>query len=266
MAVIALCSAKGSPGVTTTALACTLSWHTRAILAECDPAGGSVLAGYLRGQLDGHRGLVPLAVAELRADALEAEFFGQLVDLDAPHRRALLLPGLLDPAQIGTVAPLWERFAGFFADLAHQEPGFDVIVDCGRLAVAQPPWPLLHAADTVLLVARPTLASAAAAVPAVDALRRQLGERGAGRLGLLLVGAGAYPGAEVASRLGLALAAQLPDDPRAAAVLGHGGQVRLRAPLLRAAAAAETPIRALAAAHPGARVPQPAGKQVRDGV
>ena len=62
MAIIALVSAKGSPGVTTTALACALSWHRRLVLAECDPAGGSILAGYLGGALDGPRGIGELAV------------------------------------------------------------------------------------------------------------------------------------------------------------------------------------------------------------
>lgn len=46
MAVLALTSAKGAPGVSTAALAMTLLWPRAALLAECDPAGGSsVLAG-----------------------------------------------------------------------------------------------------------------------------------------------------------------------------------------------------------------------------
>ena len=104
--MIALVSAKGSPGVTVSALAFTLTWPGRCLLAECDPAGGDVLAGYLRGSLDARRGLAELAVAELRG-RLRDEFERQLVDLEAPRRRRLLLPGVRDPAQAATVAPVW---------------------------------------------------------------------------------------------------------------------------------------------------------------
>ena len=49
--LIAMTSAKGAPGVTTAALALALSWPRRTVLAELDPAGGDVLAGYGRGPL-----------------------------------------------------------------------------------------------------------------------------------------------------------------------------------------------------------------------
>ena len=81
MALIALCSAKGSPGVTVTALAFTLTWTRRpVILAECDPAGGDIAAGYLREvQLDG-RGLGQLT-ASLHRGHLAEDSGDQLVDL-----------------------------------------------------------------------------------------------------------------------------------------------------------------------------------------
>ena len=50
MAVIALTSASGSPGVTTTALGLALSWPRPVLLVEADPTGASgLLAGYFRG-------------------------------------------------------------------------------------------------------------------------------------------------------------------------------------------------------------------------
>jgi hypothetical protein len=255
MALVALASAKGSPGVTTAALAFTFSWAARTVLAECDPAGGSVLAGYLRGQVDAGRGLMPLAVAELRhsgaTDRLDQEFWGQLVDLAPPQRQRLLLPGLSDPAQSGTLAPLWNRFAGFFTRLEYAEPSYDVIVDCGRLAAPATPWPLLWAADAVLLVVRPTLPSISAAVPTLAALRSQLNERTASlsSLALLLVGPGPYSASEVSSQLEAPVVGVLPDDRKTAAVLSAGGDVRLSRPLLRAAAGAEVRIRELIAYH-----------------
>lgn len=192
MAIIALVSAKGSPGVTTTALACALSWHRRLVLVEADPAGGSILAGYLGGALDGPRGIGELAVGELRDGNLENAFWSQLVDLDAPKRERLLLPGVVDPAQAGSVTPLWQRFADFFTALERGEPGYDVLVDCGRLQVAGPPWPILRAASVVLLVSRALLPDLSGTRAMVRAIERDFTEHrvSPGTLRLLLVGDG----------------------------------------------------------------------------
>ncbi|HEX8631362.1 MAG TPA: ParA family protein [Catenuloplanes sp.] len=246
MAVVALISAKGSPGVTTTALACTLTWQRRVILAECDPAGGSLLAGYLQGALEGPRGIGELAVAELRDGRLEQDFWSQLVDLDAPRRERLLLPGVVNPAQAGSVAPLWQRFADFFEQLGRDDPEYDVIVDCGRLHVTGPPWPILRAASVVLLVTAARLPDLSSARSAADAIGRDLREYGVapGTLRLLTVGDGHGRG-EVSRGLQLPVIGHLPDDPRTAQVLSYGGTVRARRPLMRAAAALESPVRAL---------------------
>ncbi|GAB3818839.1 ParA family protein [Micromonospora zhanjiangensis] len=246
MAVIALVSAKGSPGVTTAALACTLSWHHRVVLAECDPAGGSVLAGYLGGVLDGPRGIGELAVGELRDGNLETAFWSQLVDLDAPRRERLLLPGVVDPVQAGSVSPLWQRFADFFAGLGRGRPAYDVIVDCGRLHVVGPPWPLLRAADVVLVVTAAHLPDLSSARATVRAIERDFTEHRVppGSLRLLLVGDGHGRG-EVSKALRLPVIAHLPHDPRTAEVLSHGGTVRGGRPLMRAAGALEVPVRSL---------------------
>jgi hypothetical protein len=233
--MIALVSAKGSPGVTTSALAFTLAWPGRCLLAECDPAGGDVLAGYLRGSLEAQRGLAQLAVAELRG-RLADEFDRQLVDLDPPRRQRLLLPGVRDPAQSATVAPVWAAIADHLRQL---KAGTSVVADCGRLNGPQVGWPLLRAADRVLLVVRGTLPSVFHAVPAIPVLHRELAER-ADRLGLLVVEVGPYPPREVAERLQLPLAASLPADDRSARALSFGGPVHWRRPLIRAAAAAHT--------------------------
>jgi hypothetical protein len=237
MSVIALISAKGSPGVTTAALALTLTWPGRCVLAECDPSGGSIQAGYLAGALPADRGIRELAVAELRGDDLRQIWWGQLVDLQAPHRRRLLLPGITDPVQSGALRPVWDRLAGFFHELEDTD-GYDVIVDCGRLVTPNPPWPVLLRADAVLLSLRPTLPAMCAALPAVRALRTQLAEQGAAAdcPALLVTGAGDQPRRTVARELAAPVIATLPDDPRTATVLGHGGRVRAASPLMRAAA------------------------------
>lgn len=240
MAVIALVSAKGSPGVTSTALALALTWPRPCVLAECDPAGGSIQAGYLAGALPADRGIRELAVAELRGEDLRELWWAQLVDLQPPQLQRLLLPGISDPVQSGALRPVWDRIAGFFAELEHLSPGYDVLVDCGRLAAPNPPWPVLHRADAVLLVLPPTLPGMAAAVPTLRTLRGQLAEHGTGAhgLGLLVTGAGDQTLRTVGGQLHNPVVASLPDDPRTAWVLGHGGKVRMNAPLMRAAAQA----------------------------
>ena len=263
MAIIALVSAKGSPGVTTAALAAALSWHRRLVLAECDPAGGSILAGYLGGALDGPRGIGELAVGELRDGSLEHAFWSQLVDLDAPRRERLLLPGVVDPAQAGSVIPLWQRFADYFTALERGEPPYDVLVDCGRLAVGGPPWPLLRAAAVVLLVTRAHLPDLSATRATARAIERDLTEHRVppGTLRLLVVGDG-HGTSEISKALRLPVIARLPHDPRTAEVLAHGGTVRANRPLMRAAGALEVPVRALLdrrrarLAWPGAATPR----------
>lgn len=246
MAIIALVSPKGSPGVTTTALACALSWHRRLVLAECDPAGGSIMAGYLGGAVPGPRGLGELAVAELRDGRLEQDFWTQLIDLDAPRRERLLLPGIADPAQAGSVSPLWQRFADFFLALEKGEPSYDVIVDCGRLHAPSPPWPILRAAAVVLVVTGARLPDLSSARATVGALQRDFRDHrvAAGSLRLLLVGDGHSQG-EISKALELPVIARLPHDPRTAEVLTLGGTVRANRPLMRAANALEVPITSL---------------------
>ncbi|MFJ8579014.1 ParA family protein [Micromonospora sp. NPDC093277] len=246
MAIIALLSAKGSPGVTTSALAAALTWHRRLVLAECDPAGGSILAGYLGGALDGPRGIGELAVGELRDGNLDSAFWSQLVDLDAPRRERLLLPGVVDPAQAGSVTPLWQRFADFFTGLEKGVPPYDVLVDCGRLQVGAPPWPVLRAATVVLLVTRAHLPDLSATRSAVRAVERDFTEHRVppGTLRLLVVGDG-HGSSEISKALRVPVIARLPHDPRGAAVLSFGGTVRSGRPLMRAAGALEVPIRAL---------------------
>jgi hypothetical protein len=246
MALIAMVSAKGSPGVSTAALACTLAWDSRVVLAECDPAGGSVLTGYLAKLEISPIGLLPVAAAALRNE-LSDVFARQLVDLDNRRRgHRLVLPGITDPVQAGTIRPTWEALAGFFVDLEHAEPGFDVLADCGRLNTSAPPLPLLARADLVLLVTRTTgLRDLVPTAATADRLRRELTQsgRGPGSLALVLIGDGPYPRSEVEQRLQLPVLAELPVDPLTAEFLNGGSSRRGSQHLLRAAASAESRIR-----------------------
>ena len=247
MALIVLCSAKGAPGVTVTALAFTLTWNRRIILAECDPAGGDICAGYLREvRLDGH-GLGRLT-ASLARRRLAEDLWTQLVDLAPAERTAmtrLMLPGLSDPAQAAPWTERrapgqpsgWEQLATLLRSTEGGSTGYDVIVDYGRLSTANAPTPLLAAADAVLLVLRPTLPALRGVAVAVAGLTVP----GGAPVGLVTVGEGAYGSKELALELRTPVVAALPDDPRTADLLSNGGE-RNHGRLLRYAARAEAEV------------------------
>ena len=237
MTILALTSAKGAPGVSTAALAMTLLWPRAALLAECDPAGGSsVLAGYLRGTVDHSRGLLALALAH-RRDELEQALWSQTVPLTAScpdstsdgrsagHER-WLLPGLSDAAQAPSTSTLWGPLGSLLASL--ERAGTDVIVDAGQLGAAHAPTTLLRQADLVLLVMGTSLPAVAAARARLSVLRETLSpaatpDGAANGLGLLLVGDGRpYSAREITAALGLPVVASLAWDPASAEVLSAG--------------------------------------------
>ncbi len=259
MAVLALTSAKGAPGVSTAALAMTLLWPRAALLAECDPAGGSsVLAGYLRGTVDHSRGLLPLALAQ-RHDSLEQALWPQTVPLTGdPHAASVaagagnrwLLPGLSDAAQAPSTTALWGPLGSLLASL--ERAGTDVIVDAGRLGTAHAPTALLRQADLVLLVMGTNLPAVAAAKARLNLLREDLsvtsttgspGRDGQlSNLGLLLVGEGRpYSAKEITGACGVPVVASLAWDPASAQVLAVGAMPGRRfdsSPLVRSTRAA----------------------------
>lgn len=251
MTVLALTSARGAPGVSTTALAMTLLWPRAALLAECDPAGGSsVLAGYLRGTVEHARGLLALALAQHRNE-LEQTLWSQTVGLPGAGRHAdspadrWVLPALSDASQAPSTAALWGPLGLLLAGL--ERAGTDVLVDAGRLGAAYAPTPLLQQADLVLLVMGTDLSSVAAARARLAVLRESLAvteaeDRASARLGLLLVGEGRpYTAREISAALVLPVVASLAWDPASAQVLAAGAAPGRRfetSPLVRSTRAA----------------------------
>lgn len=255
MAIIAVASAKGSPGVTTTCLALALTWPRSVLLVEADPAGGDVMAGYVRAELSGDRGLAYLAVAA-RRDSLDEELRAQVIDLtrakqasNTPPITRLLLPGVTDPVEAAGVAPSWPRLADFFVALGERsswqrdtdgrerEP-VDVIVDCGRLISTYPPLTVMASADVVLLAVRSSLRSASSTAPVVATLRRELVAGGGDpdRVGLLVVEGGEYRTSDLGRALGAPVLATLPWREKEAAALSDGiGKVVENSTLMRSA-------------------------------
>ncbi len=149
MAVIALAADKGSPGVTTAALALAAVWPRPVLLAECD-AAGSDLPYRLPGQggqpLAQDHGVVSLASA-VRGSA------DPQVVWEHTQKLAGGLPVLVGPSfpeQSAAMAGAWAPIAGMLADLE----GTDVIADCGRVLGETPVLPVLRRAALIALVAR----------------------------------------------------------------------------------------------------------------
>lgn len=218
--LIALASIKGSPGVTTFALALAAHWpgDTRRVLIECDPAGGDIAPRF---GLTLSPGLISLA-AEARRDP----------DLEGIWRHAQKLPGGL-PVVVGPLRPDQARTA-LDALVDNGDPGrhgdgassvlsasagrcdITVVADCGRLDPNSPALPIIKSADHVLVLVRPQR-------DILSHLAARMGEIGqlASRVGLLLVGDG-YSPAEVTGELDIPVFASVPDDRRGAALLAGG--------------------------------------------
>jgi hypothetical protein len=216
VSLYALVSPGGSAGATTTALALTLTWPQPVILAECDPAGGDILAGLFAGHLQAPRGLLGVAFEAGRgAVAMSAGPGGHLAPLDGSGSR-MFLAGLSDPRQAPGLAPAWPAIARTLSS----QP-CDVIADCGRLdAGNSQPASVLAKADLVAVIIRASLRQVAAARPRIEMLADLQG--GTGRVGLLLVGDKGHSPAELSRTLGVRVLARIPSDARTAAVLSDG--------------------------------------------
>jgi len=232
VSLYALVSPGGSAGVTTTALALALTWPRPVILAECDPAGGDILAGLFAGHLQAPRGLLGVAFEAGRGVvAMSAGAGGHLAPLDGSGRR-MFLAGLSDPRQAAGLAPAWPAI---MRSLASQP--CDVIADCGRLDAGEgQPASVLAEAGLVAMVIRASLRQVAAARPRIEMLAQLRG--GLGRVGLLLVAGRGHSPAEISRTLGVGVLGTMPADARTAAVLSDGAGRRGNLddrPLLRAA-------------------------------
>ncbi|WP_214405751.1 hypothetical protein [Pseudonocardia lacus] len=229
--LISFVSAKGSPGVTTTALAIGAVWPRRAVVADVDPFGGDVAAGLGRGSWPAGAGLMEL-VLDARTMPVEAAL-PQRVFRPAAHC-PYALAGFGQPGQAGGMP--WREVADAFA----RSTDVDVLADCGRFTPTDGVVPLLRRSDVLVLVTRSTLPAVRAAARLAPLLRA-LGpaEPGDPRLTVLMVAPDRpYSGAEIAGACEAPLLGELPYDPRTAAVWSDGsppGRGLTRTPLQRQA-------------------------------
>lgn len=204
MTRVVLCSAKGSPGVTT--LSCVLGavWPAArgVVVAECDPSGGD-LAG--RFGLSTRIGMTSLVMTERQGG------------LGATDYRAHVqqLPGGLDvlvgPPGPDSASALDRELGVTTSDMSRFD--CDVLADCGQLlpgAVGQEK--MIRAADHVILVVHPDVAGVAHArwaTTRISALSPSVAS-------VVLMGAGVFTTAEVAEELNITVVGVVPFDPGAA--------------------------------------------------
>lgn len=150
--LIAVCSDKGSPGATTTALSLASVWSSPAVLVEADPYGGD-LAVRLRTKSGAALPEAPTVLTV--ATAARTSGSSALVARYAQHVNDQLsvVPGHLVAEQLSGV-PDWEPFAATLAGSTAP-----VIADLGRLHATSPLMPVAARADAVLVVARPDAGS-----------------------------------------------------------------------------------------------------------
>jgi hypothetical protein len=199
--LLALTSAKHSPGVTTAAIALALAAGPEpvSLIVEADGAGGDLAARY------------DLAIAPGLGSLAASARHGTAVDVIANVQALPAGPwALLAPPSPHLAATALQALGDRLVDGLSRWDG-TVVVDCGRWAPGGAATGLMRAADAVLVVLRPT-------VEGVEHVRARLEEiTGAapGAVGALLVGDRPYPAAEVADALGIPVAGTLPLDPRA---------------------------------------------------
>ncbi len=158
--ILALCADKGSPGVSTTALALTAAWPQPAVLLEADTAGGDY--AFWGRRPDDTPGPAPAdgvllhpqpSLLTLAADARAGLPHAAFPRYAQPTRWGIdVIPAPPGAGAFSPLRPLWE---GVAAEAAAW-PG-TVIVDLGRFHAAAPTAPLGRAASSVLVLTNHTV-------------------------------------------------------------------------------------------------------------
>jgi len=257
--------ARGSPGVTTTALALAAAWtEPQRLLAELDPAGGDLEIRL--GLPAGSGGLAGLAAAARHPQSRHSpwEFACELAG--GVH----VLPAPPGADQAGACLRTLTA-AGVLSRLAAEATAGEavVIADCGRLDRGAVTTQAGVLAGVVLVVVRPHLSDLAHLAGRLEAISQH-----ATAAGLVLVtGAGlprgdpVYPADEISQALDARVLGSLPADPRGVAALlagrGQPTRERRRLPLARAARDLAATVAGILPARPG-EVPSPAAADGQD--
>jgi hypothetical protein len=213
MTIVALGSAKGSPGATTTTLALASWWNHPCVVIEADAAGGDIAA---RCGMPEEPGLVGMAAALRRSHQLYRNPDTWITDHVQEITRGIRV----------VLAPTGSHQTGAALDLiSNSSPllssvGTDLLIDVGRNSDlrASASWINGDSSDLFVWVCRPVLADLAHLAARLDK-RKSDGPTHV----VVLCGTGPYPTAEVATTLDVVVIGRLPNDPQGAAALWSGG-------------------------------------------
>lgn len=196
--LIAVGSFKGSPGVTSFALALAVRWPAvgpAPVVIECDPSGGDIGT---RWQTHDEPGLAAMAMAAQGGPLWDVSAWMNRLGIGA--HVVVAPPGV---AAAVTVTELCTRAPNALAQLAQRRP---VLADLGRLDVWHPGLSLLDSVNELLLMAHLT-------AEGVRHLRTRMAELTARcRVRLVLIGHAGLPPAEVAGYLGVPVAVAVDSD------------------------------------------------------
>ena len=246
MALIVVAADKGSPGVTTSAVALAASWPRRALVAECDPHGGDLVYRMVAdhgGPLDPNRGMLSIAIAARRG--FEAHALPEHVQRITGGLEVVV--GLGTAEQAAAVTGHWPQLGRVFDHYAAIPYGADVIADCGRIGPDSPVLDLMPYAALVLLIARTDAEQVAHVRDRVNGLANRLhGNQGSSAsvarppIGVVLI-APPKDARRAASQVGELLSVTagggevlgvIADDPDGAAALNGWGRARVDKSLL----------------------------------
>lgn len=147
--LVCVCSDRGSPGVTSTALTLAATWPERAVLVEADASGGDLgirMRHPSGAVLPPTPTLLTLAAAA-RAEPTNPHLVAQTAV--AISERLAVIPAHLAAEKASGISGCWEALARALAC-----SDVDVIADVGRIHAGSPTMPIAAAADLVLVVGR----------------------------------------------------------------------------------------------------------------
>jgi MinD-like ATPase involved in chromosome partitioning or flagellar assembly len=209
MTWLALCSAKGSPGVTTLICALGAAWpvEREVVVLECDPAGGDLAARF---GLSTRSGMTSL-VLQARQDREQTDY----------RLHVQTLPGglnvLVGPTGTDSALTLDHELARSSAGFISTET--DVVIDCGRLVPnATGQARMISQAQRVILILRSDVPGMAHARWATERIRELTGFRPS----VVTVGTNGYSASEVSQVIDVDILGTLPWDPRGAQMASGG--------------------------------------------
>lgn len=147
--IVGVCSDKGSPGVTTLAVALGLVWPgERCLVVECDPSGGVLSFRMQHAQLGGLLRPEPTTASLAAATRTGAPINDGLLRFCQPTSLGVsVIPGPLTAQRWVPLRGLWPQIAQELASW----PG-TVIADLGRLQPGNAALPVAQAATSILLL------------------------------------------------------------------------------------------------------------------